>query len=54
VKSAEKGACIDPHSYDAGKKVKGKPAYSRDKLRLLLHALVHVADIQDRDGGILI
>jgi hypothetical protein len=25
VKSAEKGgACIDPHGYDAGKKIKGK------------------------------
>ena len=55
VKSAEKGACIDPHGYDAGKKIKGKKRHILvDTLGLLLHAIVHPADIQDRDGGILV
>ena len=34
-------ACIDPAGYDAGKKINGKKR----------HAIVHAADIQDRDGG---
>ena len=56
VKSAEKGgACIDPHGYDAGKKIKGKKRHILvDTLGLLLHAVVHPADIQDRDGGVLV
>jgi putative transposase len=55
VKSAEKGACIDPHGYDAGKKIKGKKRHILvDTLGLLLLAIVHSADIQDRDGGILL
>ena len=55
VKSAEKGGCIDPHGYDAGKKVKGKKRHILvDTLGLLLHAIIHPADIQDRDGGILL
>ena len=49
------GACIDPHGYDAGKKVKGKKRHILvDTLGLLLHAIIHPADIQDRDGGILL
>ena len=48
-------ACIDPHGYDAGKKIKGKKRHILvDTLGLLLHAIVHPADIQDRDGGVLI
>ena len=56
VKSAEKrGPCIDPHGFDAGKKIKGKKRHLLvDTLGLLLHAIVHPADIQDRDGGILL
>src|SRR5436190_10381036 len=56
VKSAEKGGpCIDPHGFDAGKKIKGKKRHLLvDTLGLLLHAIVHPADIQDRDGGILL
>ncbi|HEY3620696.1 MAG TPA: IS5 family transposase [Candidatus Sulfotelmatobacter sp.] len=56
VKSAEKGGpCIDPHGYDAGKKIKGKKRHILvDTLGLLLHAIVHPADIQDRDGGVLV
>src|SRR5262249_43874680 len=50
-----KGGCIDPHGYDAGKKVKGKKRHILvDTLGLLLHAIIHPADIQDRDGGILL
>ncbi|HXO32287.1 MAG TPA: IS5 family transposase [Candidatus Acidoferrales bacterium] len=56
VKSAEKGGpCIDLHGYDAGKKIKGKKRHILvDTLGLLLHAIVHPADIQDRDGGVLV
>src|SRR6201984_3526905 len=56
VKSAEKGgACIDPHGYDAGKKIKGKKRHVLvDTLGLLLRAVVHSADIQDSDGGLLL
>jgi transposase len=56
VKSAEKGgACIDPNGYDAGKKIKGKKRHILvDTIGLLLHAVVHPADIQDRDGGALV
>src|ERR1700692_768398 len=51
---------FDPHGYDAGKKrqrrrcaeIKGKKRHILvDTLGLLLHAIVHPADIQDRDGG---
>ena len=53
VKSAEKGGpCIDPHGYDAGKKTKGKKRHIVvDTTGLLMQAIVHAADIQDRDGG---
>jgi len=56
VKSAEKGgSIIDPHGYDAGKKIKGKKRHLLvDTQGLLLLALVHSADIQDRDGGVLL
>ena len=56
VKSAEKGGpAIDPHGYDAGKKIKGKKRHILvDTQGLLMHAIVHAADIQDRDGGALL
>jgi transposase len=56
VKSAEKGgALIDQPGYDAGKKIKGKKRHLLvDTMGLLLHAIVHAADIQERDGGILL
>ena len=48
-----RSACIDPPGYDAGKKIKGKKRHILvDTLGLLLHAIVHSAGIQDRDGGI--
>ena len=54
-KRRKRGACIDPHGYDAGKKIKGKKRHILvDTLGLLLHAIVHPADIQDRDGGIIL
>ena len=56
VKSAEKGgSAIDPSGYDAGKKIKGKKRHVLvDTQGLLMHALVHGADVQDRDGGALV
>ena len=54
-KRRKRGACIDPHGYDAGKKIKGKKRHILvDTVGLLLHAVVHPADIQDRDGGVLV
>jgi putative transposase len=53
VKSAEKGGRAN--GYDAGKKIKGKKRHILvDTVGLLLHAIVHPADIQDRDGGVLV
>src|SRR5277367_241476 len=53
--SVKRGACIDSHGYDAGKKIKVKKRHVLvDTLGLLLHAIVHPGDIQDRDGGILV
>jgi transposase len=55
VKSAEKGGYHDPNGYDAGKKIKGKKRHILvDTTGLLLHAIVHPADIQDRDGGVMV
>ena len=52
VKSAEKGgAHIDPHGYDAGKKVKGKKRHVLvDTQGMVLNTIVTAADVQDRDG----
>ena len=56
VKSAEKGGdLIDPHGYDAGKKIKGKKRHVLvDTEGFVLHAIVTAADIQDRDGGAML
>jgi transposase len=56
VKSAEKGgASIDPHGYDAGKKIKGKKRHMLvDTQGFMLHAIVTAADVQDRDGGAML
>jgi hypothetical protein len=54
-RARKKGAWIDPHGYDPGKKIKGKKRHILvDTQGLLLHTLVHSADIQDRDGGALV
>ncbi len=51
----KRGACIDPPGYDAGKKIKGKKRHVLvDTQGLLMHAIVHAADVQDRDGGALL
>jgi transposase len=56
VKSAEKGgASIDPNGFDAGKKIKGKKRHILvDTQGLLMKAIVHPANIQDRDGGLML
>jgi len=56
VKSAEKGGgYIDPHGFDAGKKIKGKKRNVLvDTQGLMLHAIKHSASLQDRDGGALL
>src|SRR6516164_6717308 len=47
------GPSIDPHGFDAGKLIKGKKRHILvDMQGLLLHAIVHSAGVQDRDGGI--
>jgi transposase len=54
-KRGQRGAAIDPSGFDAGKRVKGKKRHVLvDTLGLLLHALVHPANVPDRDGGILL
>ena len=51
----KRGFRIDPAGYDAGKKIKGKKRHILvDTVGLLLHAVVHPADVQDRDGGVLL
>ena len=51
-KCRKRGASIDPYGFDAGKKIKGKKRHVLvDTQDLMLHAIVHPADIQDRDGG---
>jgi transposase len=52
VKTTESGG---PQGYDAGKKVKGRKRHIlTDTLGLMIEAVVHTADIQDRDGGPLV
>src|SRR5579871_1186924 len=54
-KRGKRGASIDPSGFDAGKKIKGKKRHILvDTQGLLMHAIVHAADIQDRDGGVLL
>ena len=50
-----RGRRIDPSGYDAGKKVNGKKRHILvDTQGLLMRAIVHAADVQDRDGGALL
>lgn len=49
VKTTESGG---PSGYDAGKKIKGRKRHIlTDTEGNLVHALIHAADIQDRDGA---
>src|SRR4029077_4904812 len=51
----KRGPRIDPHGFDAGKLIKGKKRHLLvDTIGLLLHAVVHAADVQDRGGGVLL
>ena len=51
----KRGPAIDPTGYDAGKKIKGRKRHILvDTQGLLMHAIVHAADVQDRDGGALL
>ena len=51
----KRGVSIDPPGFDAGKKIKGKKRHILvDTQGLLMQAIVHAADIQDRDGGVLL
>jgi len=52
VKTTENGG---PRGYDAGKKIKGRKRHIlTDTEGNLVHAVVHTADIQDRDGAPLV
>ena len=54
-RARKRGATVDPPGYDAGKKIKGKKRHILvDTQGLLMHAIVHAADMQDRDGGVLL
>lgn len=49
VKATESGG---PRGYDPGKKIKGRKRHIlTDTESNLVHALIHPADIQDRDGA---
>ena len=54
----KRGLPIDPSGFDAGKKINGVNGKKRhvlvDPQGLLLCAIVHAADIQDRDGGVML
>ncbi|WP_323368398.1 transposase [Komagataeibacter medellinensis] len=46
---------MDPSGFDAGKRIKGKKRHVLvDTQGLLMEATVHAADIQDRDGGVML
>jgi putative transposase len=52
VKTTESGGV---RGYDAGKKIKGRKRHIfTDTCGYLVHAVVHAADIQDRDGAPLV
>lgn len=52
VKTAENGG---PRGYDAGKKIKGRKRHiATDTLGHIMTAVVHPADIQDRDGALMV
>src|SRR5271165_1075489 len=54
-KRGKRGVAIDPHGFDAGKKIKGKKRHLLVDIQgLLMQAIVHSADVQDRDGGALL
>ena len=53
MKSPEKRGHIDRHGYNVGKRIKDKKRHVlNDTEKPLMPAIVHVADIQDRDGNV--
>src|SRR3977135_908398 len=49
----KRGPSVDPHGFGAGKLIKGKKRHILvDMQGLLLHAILHSAGGQDREGGI--
>ncbi len=51
----KRGARIDPSGYDAGKKIKGRKRHILvDTQGLLMAAIIHPANLHDRDGGLLL
>ena len=51
----KRGRRIDPSGYDAGKKINGKKRHILvDTQGLVMQAIIHAADVQDRDGGALL
>ena len=55
LKLAPMGRCIDSPGFDAGMKIKGKKRHVLvDTQGLLMQAIIHAADVQDRDGGVLL
>jgi len=55
MKSAEKRVPIDPYGYDAGKKIKGKKRHVLvDTEACCCMPSSHPAELQDRDGGVLL
>ena len=51
----KRGPRIDPPGFDAGKLIKGKKRHVLvDTQGLLLHGIITAADVQDRDGGLVL
>jgi hypothetical protein len=52
---ARKRGFSDPHGFDLAKKIKGKKRHALvDTQGLLMQSIVHAADIQDRDGSVML
>ena len=63
MRGPKRGRTVDPSGWDAGKSGEAllRPVVRGKKRRilvdtqgLLMHAVVHTADVQDRDGGVLV
>ncbi len=54
LKAPKRGASIDPPGDDAGKRSRARSGTSVDTQGLSIDAIVHAADIQDRDGGVFV
>ena len=55
IRSPVRASILPDSGYDAGKKINGKKRHVLvDTQGLLLCAIVHAANIQDRDGGVML